>query len=191
MNVDLEAVVTLITYMDGSDAAKAFVAYIRYILLTGKPHVSLLAAKAKLNPSGGQSTPRSEMDGHTLGARGAKTISDVLKDVTPPITRIYMLGDSRTILAALKSEETPFSEFFANRIGEVYDCIRAIPEHIEVIWGWVKSSDNAADIASRVTATPKDLTEGSKRQNSPAYLWKKEGNWPIRTDIMTGPLDIP
>ena len=47
VNVDLEAVVTLITYMDGSDAAKAFVAYIRYTLLTGKPHVSLLAAKAK------------------------------------------------------------------------------------------------------------------------------------------------
>ena len=125
--------VTLITYMDGSDAAKAFVVYIKYILLSGKPHLSLLVAKAKLNPSGGQSTPRSEVDGHTLGARGARTISDALRDVTSPIKRIYMLGDSRTILAALKSESTPFSELFANRIGEVYDCIRAIPEHIEVI----------------------------------------------------------
>ena len=85
-----------------------------------------------------------------------------MKDVTPPITRIFMLGDSRTILAALKSEATPFSEFFVNRLGEIYDCIRAIPEHIEVIWGWVQSSDNAADIASRVTATPADLGEGSE-----------------------------
>ena len=112
---------TLITYMDGSDAAKAFVAYIRYILQSGSPHVSLLASKAKLNPAGGQSTPRSEMDGHTLGARGAKTITEALKDVTPPITRVYMLGDSRTVLAALRSEATPFSEIFANRIEEAYD----------------------------------------------------------------------
>ena len=155
---------TLITYMDGSDAAKAFVAYIRYIPESGNRHVSLLASKAKLNPAGGQSTPRSEMDGHTLGSRGAKTITEALKDVTPPIRRVYMLGDSRTVLAALKSEATPFSEFFANRIGEVYDCIRAIPENSEVIWDWVQSSNNAADIASRVTATP---------------------------DIMGGPQDLP
>ena len=77
--VDQEAAVILINYMDGSDAAKAFVAYIRYILLSGRPHVSLLASKSKLNPSGGQSTPRSEMDGHTLGARGARTIVTALK----------------------------------------------------------------------------------------------------------------
>ena len=182
---------TLITYMDGSDAAKAFVAYIRYILESGNPHVSLLASKAKLNPAGGQSTPRSEMDGHTLGSRGAKTITEALKDVTPPIRRVYMLGDSRTILAALKSEATPFSEFFANRIGEIYDCIRAIPENIEVIWGWVQSSDNAADIASRVTATPEDLVEGTEWQDGPAYLWQDEETWPIRTDIMGGPQDLP
>ncbi len=60
----------LINFMDGSDVAKAFAAYIRYLLKTGKPYVSLLAAKSKLNPSGGQSTPRSELDGHTLAAKG-------------------------------------------------------------------------------------------------------------------------
>ena len=189
--VDLDAAVILINYMDGSDAAKAFVAYIRYILLSGKPHVSLLASKSKLNPSGGQSTPRSEMDGHTLGARGVRTIVTALKDVTPKIQKVYMLGDSRTILQALKSEATPFSEFFANRIGEIYDCIRDIPEDIEVIWGWVKSSDNAADIASRVTANPDELGESSVWQNGPDYLRLPEEDWPIRTDVMSGPLELP
>ena len=189
--VDQEAAVILINYMDGSDAAKAFVAYIRYILLSGRPHVSLLASKSKLNPSGGQSTPRSEMDGHTLGARGARTIVTALKEVTPRIQKVYMLGDSRTILQALKSEATPFSEFFANRIGEIYDCIRDIPEDIEVIWGWVKSSDNAADIASRVTANPEDLVEDTVWQNGPDYLKLPEEEWPIRTDVMSGPLELP
>ena len=190
-DVDLDAAAILITYMDGSDAAKAFVAYIRYMLLSGKAHVSLLASKSKLNPSGGQSTPRSEMDGHTLGARGARTIAAALDEVTPRIKKIYMLGDSRTILQALKSEATPFSEFFANRIGEIYDCIRDIPEDIEVIWGWVRSSDNGADIASRVTASPEELGENSVWQNGPEYLLLPEENWPIKTDVMTGALELP
>ena len=119
--------VILICYMDGSNAAKAFAAYIRYILESGQAHVALLAAKSKLNPVGGQSTPRSEMNGHTLGARGMRSVTTALKEVTPAVTKVYMLGDFRTILKALESGATPFSEFFANRIGEVYDCIREIP----------------------------------------------------------------
>ena len=73
-------------YKDGSNAGKAFTAYIRYILLSGKYHVALLPAKAKLNPVGGQSTPRSEMDGHTLGARGLRLVTDALKSVSPRIS---------------------------------------------------------------------------------------------------------
>ena len=102
--------------MDGSNAAKAFVAYLRYLLNNGQAHVALLAAKAKLNCAGGQSTPRSEMDGHTLGAREVNTIATALKDVTPKIMKVFMLGDSRTILQALQSGATLFREFFVNRI---------------------------------------------------------------------------
>ena len=120
--------------MDGSNAAKAFVAYIRYLLRTGQAHVALLCAKSKLNPAGGQITPRSEMDGHTLASRGVRTISLALQEMTTAITKIYMIGDSRSILQALESWATPFSKFFANRIGEVYDCIREIPGKVEVIW---------------------------------------------------------
>ena len=69
--------------MDGSDCAKAFVAYLRYLLYSGRIHVGLLTARSKLNPAGGQSTPRSEMDGHTLGARGARTINDAMKEILP------------------------------------------------------------------------------------------------------------
>ena len=77
--MDMEKDTMLINYMDGSNAGKAFAAYIylivylmyyiRYTIKFGKTHVALLAAKAKLNTVGGQITPRSEMDGHTLGAR--------------------------------------------------------------------------------------------------------------------------
>ena len=109
-DVNLLEEVILVAFMDGSNAAKAFVAYLRYLLNNGQAHVALLAATSKLNSAGGQSTPRSEMDGHTLGARGVKTIATALKDVTPKITKVFMLGDSRTILQALQSGATPFSE---------------------------------------------------------------------------------
>ena len=153
--------------------------------------MALLAAKSKLNPVGGQSTPRSEMDGHTLGARGTRTITTALKEVTPAITKVYMIRDSHTILQALESGATPFSEFFANRIGEVYDCIREIQGKVEVILGWVKSSDNAADIASRINATPKDLEEGTVWQDGSAYLKLPESECPLRTDIMSGTVELP
>jgi hypothetical protein len=32
--------------------------------------------------------------------------------------------------------------------------MRDLPENIEVVWGWVKSEDNAADITSRTDAVP-------------------------------------
>jgi hypothetical protein len=65
-NVDLSKEVILINYIDGGNTAKAFAAYIRYLLESGLAHVALLAAKSKLNPAGGQSTPQSEMDSYTL-----------------------------------------------------------------------------------------------------------------------------
>ena len=74
---------------------------------------------------------------------------------------------------------------------EVYNCIREIPGKVEVIWAWVKSSDNAADIASRITATPMDLVEGSVWQDGPAYLKLPDSEWPLRTDIMSGTVELP
>ena len=76
--------------------------------------MALLIARSKLNPAGGQSTPCSEMDGHTLGSRATRTKADAMKTVKPRIKKAYMLGDSKTVLQALKAGATPFNEWFAN-----------------------------------------------------------------------------
>ena len=52
-DVNLLEEVIMVAFMDGSNAAKAFVAYLRYLLNNGQAHVALLAAKAKLNCAGG------------------------------------------------------------------------------------------------------------------------------------------
>ena len=130
VDADLSKGTILINFMDGSNAAKAFAAYLRYILTSGQVHVGLLTARSKLNKAGGQSTPRSEMDGHTLGARGNRTIVEAMKEITPRVTKVYMLGDSKTVLQALKTGATPFNEWFANRIGKVWDCMMSLPEDV-------------------------------------------------------------
>ena len=38
---------------------------------------------------------------------------------------------------------------------------------------------------------PGDLVEGFEGQRGPAYLWLDEKELPIRTDIMSGSLDLP
>ena len=189
-DVDTAKDAILVAFMDRSDAAKAFAAYLRYILYSGQIHVGLLTARSKLNSAGGQSTPRSEMDIHTLGARGARTINAAMMEITPRIRKVYMLGDSKTVLQALKMGATPFSEWFANRVGEVWDCMRDIPKDVEIIWGWVRSEDNAADIASRTNANPSDLMEGSVWQDGPAFLKLPEDQWPIDTKLMEESTDI-
>ena len=105
--------------------------------------------------------------------------------------KVYMLGDSKTILQALKTGATPFNEWFANRIGEVWDCMNSLPADVEVIWAWVKSEDNGADIASRTDANPEDLGEGSTWQNGPAFLKLPEEQWPIDTKIMEEGQKLP
>ena len=109
------------------------------------------------------SKTRDSRGGHetVTTARATRTIAEAMKTIKPRISKAYMLGDSKTVLQALKAGATPFNEWFANRVGEIYDCMRDLEPHVEIIWGWVKSEDNAADIASRTDANPEDLLEGS------------------------------
>ena len=74
-------------------------------------HVALLVTKSKRNP----------VEGLILRwmATHMRTVADALKEFTPQVTEIYMLGDSRKILKALKAGATLFNEWFANRLGEV------------------------------------------------------------------------
>ena len=118
--------------MDGSDTGKAFAGYLRYSCMGSTKHkVSLVAAKSKINRSGGQSTPCSELDGHTLGGRGARNITRALQE---KIEQNFMLGDSRSILHSLKAGAAPLNEWFANRLGEIYDCMATIPDTVPVTW---------------------------------------------------------
>ena len=184
-DADLTIMTTLIIFVDGSDIAKAFTIYVRYVRKSGSIFVALLAAKAKLNCAGGQSTPRSELDASTLGSRA---LTNTLRALEGQVERVYILGDSKTILHSLKVGAVPFNEYFGNRINEIAERMEAVS--IPVTWAYIPSALNAADIASRATALPEDLLPGSKWQTGPDFLSLPPQDWPIDTDIesMTDPL---
>ena len=104
---------------------------------------------------------------------------------------IDMLGDSRTFLQPLQVNATPFNEWFANRIGELYDCMRYLTASPKVIWGWVRPEDNGVDIPSRTDAVPIHLLEGSDWQGGKTYLKLTDYDWPIRKDIMEEQRELP
>ena len=187
-DIDELAPVVLILFFDGSNTGKAFTAYLRYSTKSGKFITTLLASKAKLNPAGGQSTPRSELDGGALGARGATNITRALMT---GISRIYVLGDSTTILQSLKVGSIPFNEYFGNRLNEISERIAALDKSTTVIWGHLESALNGADIASRPDASPHMLGLGSEWQSGPRFITFPEDTWPINTSLAGLPADLP
>ena len=120
-----------------------------------------------------------------------RLVTDDLKSVSPRISKICKLGDSRTVVQVLKVGATRFNEWFTNRIGLVYNCMRDLPAFTKVIWGWVKSEDNIADIVSRTGAVCTDPLEGLDWQGGKPYLKSTESDWPIRTDIMEDQREMP
>ena len=60
---------TMICFFDGSDLAFGFVMYARWVMTDGSVWVNLVAAKARIAPLYGTSTPRVELEGATLLSR--------------------------------------------------------------------------------------------------------------------------
>ena len=168
----------LIIYWDGSNAAAAGVIYIRWILKGGGYSVHLVASKSRITPLGPISTVRVEMNSATLCTRLVKTVVEAL---SIPIGRIWSVGDSNVVLASREKNSAPFSEYFANRIGEQKETQQDLENQGYVIGEWyhVASSGNAADAPSRLDTTPDMIGEGSSWQCGPDYLYLPREKWPL------------
>ena len=162
---------SLICFFDGSDLAFGFAIYARWILSDNSVSVNLVAAKARIAPLFGTSTPRVELEGATLVTRVAVRIMRALLEDPP--AKLFFLGDSETILASREKDRGYFGEFFGNRIGEVHDNeirIKNLAGDIEIEWLHVAIADNAADLVTRLSALPDTLVGDSCWLNGPAYF---------------------
>ena len=73
----------LICYIDMSDVAKEFDAYLHYLLKPKNVHEALLTREDKLRTVGGQSTLRYKLDGNNRGSRGDSVTQSLEASATP------------------------------------------------------------------------------------------------------------
>ena len=97
--------------------------------------------------------------------------------------RIWIVGDSETILACREKQAGFSGEYFGNRLGEIWD-IQGNLETLTKIgdvgeWWHVKSEHNAADSPTHLDTIPQDIWMDSPWQNGPEYLTRPREEWPF------------
>ena len=175
---------TLIVFFDGSDSAYSCVVYIRWKRSSGGYMVRLLVSKSKVSPMWGTSTPRMELNGAQLSMR---TTLAVVKSLPESPERVWIAGDSETILACREKTGGFFGEYFGNRIGECHDLQAEVEKVCPVgdggEWWHVPSTDNPSDQNSRVGSTVADVQLDSRWQLGPSYLALEREDWPFERNF--------
>ena len=183
----------LVCFFDGGDPAFCIAIYSRWELLNGTFDVSLVAAKAKVSPMLGSSTPRVELEAATLVTRVALRVVHALADDPPGV--VMFLGDSQTILASREREKGFFGEFFGNRIGEQYDNIERMELLVNfdkpIQWYYVSTELNVADRGTRTLSVVEDLGQNSEWLLGPAFLRDPVEEWPINRDFADKKNKVP
>ena len=105
----------LICYFDGADPAFCIAIYARWSLDDGTFSVYLMAAKARVAPMLGTSTPRMELEGATMDTRVALRIIHALVDDPPG--QVIFVGDSQTILATGRETRVSSGNFLGTGLG--------------------------------------------------------------------------
>ena len=166
----------LVIFADGSGHAYGTAAYIRWQLANGSFASHLLSAKSRIAPVKLIDTVRLELCGSTISTRLRKSITSESSLI---FERTVHLIDSEIVHAMIHRESYGFNTFVGNRLGEIQR------ESLPTEWGWIRSEDNIADVTTR-GCSPNELKRNSDWQCGPAFLSKREEEWPVRWEINQG-----
>ena len=159
--------VSIHVFVDASCRAYAAVAYLCVKSVT-ETAATLLTAKCRLAPPGGETIPRLELMAVLMGARLLKSLMTEFTDVLP-VKRWTLWSDSAIALSWVEKGPSVGGVFVANRVHE----IRAI--HVER--RWVPSGCNPADLPTR-GASIEELKESNLWWSGPSWLQLDEKWWP-------------
>ena len=126
----------LLCFCDASSVSYATAVYLRQSK-EGKTSVNLLFAKSRLAPVKGLTIPRLELMAVLIGVR---CLEFVRKQINLTIKDTHLWTDSRCVIGWLKSEKS-LPVFVKNRVKE-------INKQDDIKVGYVKTSENPADIAT-------------------------------------------
>ena len=176
----------LAAFWDGSDEAFAAVIYAIWLGLdTEEPlEVRLVASKARVSADWEKNTVRQEMNGAVLVTRLLVKVVRAL-DIKPQ--RVWVAGDSETVLASREKHSGYFSEYYGNRVGETHDNQKKIEEICPVgeagEWWHIRGSNNPADRPTRLDTKPDDIKYGSTWQKGEAFLHLPRNKWPLERNF--------
>ena len=126
----------------------------------------LLFCKTRLAPLKEMTIPRLELMAVVIGVRCIRFVKQQLKI---PIERSHLWTDSQCVLKWIDSEKD-LSVFVANRVNE-------IKSDGDIVFGYVTSGENPADITSR-GATFQNLCQDKLWWNGPNWLTEPDTEWP-------------
>ncbi|CAI6345625.1 unnamed protein product [Macrosiphum euphorbiae] len=155
-------------FADASIQAFGACLYARTTDALGNHHSRLIVAKSKVAPLKVVSLARLELCAAVLFARLAYKIIPKL-NIT--INKKHFWSDSTIVLAWINSPSTRWKTFVAHRVGEIQTLTAAAE------WGYVKSTDNPADIISR-GCSPKQLKDNTLWWEGPVWFKSNENEWP-------------
>ncbi|XP_037033049.1 uncharacterized protein LOC119072036 [Bradysia coprophila] len=155
-------------FSDASGLAYSGVVYTRVQHPDGTIQVQLLAAKTKVAPVKRITIHCGELCGALLVSRLLKKVLLSLKvaDVS-----VYGWTDSEVVLGWLKKSPGTWQQFVGNRTAQILDIV---PFHQ---WGYVESSQNPADCASR-GIMPSQLVSHPLWWKGPSWLSEAKSQWP-------------
>ena len=174
----------LVGFGDGSSSGFAAAVYAVWPQ-SGCTQVNLVMSKARLAPASGGSVPRMEMSSAVLLGR---LMLLVLRSAGFQPEETLMLLDSECSVAALQRRDGTLRPYFAHRTAEVAETIDAMKLLCPVVHPMqaVAGRHNAADIATRGSASVRDITTGSAWQQGPDFLQQPRDSWPIKTSVCDG-----
>ena len=127
-----------VCFCDASACAYATTGYLHQSINDSESKADIIFSKTRLAPLKNMTIPRLELMAVVIGVRCTKFVKDQLK---LPIKTTYIWTDSQCVLKWINSDKD-LSVFVKNRVKE-------IKSHDGIVFGFVTSRENPADIASR------------------------------------------
>ncbi|XP_068247735.1 uncharacterized protein [Palaemon carinicauda] len=139
-------------FSDASEKGYGQCSYLRMTDANGQVHTRLVMAKSRVSPLKTFTIPRLEL---TAALASVKVSYFLKKELKVNISKEVFWVDSTIVFGYIANQCKQFKVFVANRVAQIRN--HTLPEQ----WRYVSSSDNPADLCSRVTDEDPELKKVS------------------------------
>ncbi|XP_060836320.1 uncharacterized protein LOC132918983 [Rhopalosiphum padi] len=168
-------------FCDASEEAYGACIYVRSKGQNEQWCSRLLCSKSRVAPVKGATIPRLELGGALVLAQLAEKVALAWE---LDIKDFYLWTDSMVALGWIRSEDTRFKTYVANRVDQILELTNAQQ------WRHVGTADNPADMLSRGVLA-RELKDSELWWNGPQWLSNGDDGWKHSTTILPDDDTLP